>query len=135
VQRARDGALLQGGTCYLSAASEHVTLALKDGETRLRVSSSPFPAPMGAINMLMGSVAEIMGERAVGVILTGAGDDGVDGLGRIIANGGAVFIQDPRSCLFKETPTKAAEKYAVEYLISDKQMAGAINAFIRAQSN
>jgi len=46
-----------------------------------------------------------------------------------------VFIQDPRSCLFKETPTKAAEKYAVEYLISDKQMAGAINAFIRAQSN
>ena len=135
VQRARDGAVLQGGVCYLAAATEHVTLAQTDGETRLRVSSSPFPTPMGAINMLMGSVAEIMGERAAGVILTGAGDDGVDGLGRIIANGGAVFIQDPRSCLFKETPTKAAEKYAVEYLISDKQMAGAINAYIRAQSN
>jgi two-component system, chemotaxis family, protein-glutamate methylesterase/glutaminase len=135
VLRALDGTVVQGGTCYLSAATEHVSL-VKDGERiRLKVNSSPFPAPMGAIDLLMVSVAEVMKEHAAGVLLTGAGDDGVEGLGRIMQAGGTIFVQDPRSCLFKETPTKAAAKYAVEYLISDKQMAGAIGAFIKAHSN
>jgi chemotaxis response regulator CheB len=76
-----------------------------------------------------------MKERAAGVILTGTGDDGVDGLGTIMAKGGKIFVQDPRSCLFKETPIKAAAKYTLDYLVSDTQMAGAINSFIRAQRN
>jgi two-component system chemotaxis response regulator CheB len=135
VQRAIDGTVVQGGTCYLAAATEHVSLVKENGRICLKVNSSPFPAAMGTINLLMDSVAQVMAERAAGVLLTGAGDDGVEGLGRIMQRGGTIFVQDPRSCLFKETPTKAAEKYAVEYLISDKQMAGAINAFIKAHSN
>jgi two-component system, chemotaxis family, protein-glutamate methylesterase/glutaminase len=135
VRRAVDGLAVQGGTCYLAAATEHVTLIKENGRISLKVNSSLFPAPMGTINLLMDSVAEVMTERAAGVLLTGAGDDGVEGLGRIKQMGGTIFVQDPRTCLFKETPMKAAEKYAVEYLISDKQMAGAINAFIKANSN
>jgi len=135
VMRAKDGTPLQGGVCYLSAASEHVSLVKSGGRFFLNVKSSPFSVPMGAINMLMGSVAQAMSAKAAGVILTGAGNDGVDGLGKIIQQGGHAIVQDPRSCLFKETPMKAAEKYSVDYLVSDKQMAGAINAFIKAQSN
>lgn len=84
--------------------------------------------------MLMESVSQVMKDRAAGVILTGTGDDGVEGMGKIKQMGGTLFVQDPRSCLFKETPMKAAEKHDVDYLVSDKQMAGAINAFIKAHS-
>ncbi|RJQ70741.1 MAG: response regulator [Desulfobacteraceae bacterium] len=135
VQRAVDGTRLQGGTCYLSAATEQVTLVQEGGQNRLKVNSSSVPAPIGAIDILMGSVAEVMRERAAGVLLTGAGDDGVNGLGRVLQMGGTILVQDPRSCLFKEAPMKAVHKYSVEYLLSDKQMAFAINAFIRAHSN
>lgn len=134
VQRAVDGTVVQGGTCYLAAATEHITIVQKNGQICLKMNSSPFSVPTGTINLLMDSVAEVMTERAAGVLLTGAGEDGIDGLGQIIRKGGTIFVQDPRSCLFKEAPMKAAEKYAVEYLISDKQMAGAINAFIKAHS-
>ena len=130
VQRASDNMIVKGGVCYLVAATEHVTLQKEDDLVRLRVNSSPFPSRRGAINMLMVSVAQIMKERSAGVILTGTGDDGIDGLGEIIKAGGTALVQDPRSCLFKETPMKAAEKYSLEYLFSDKQMAGAINAFL-----
>lgn len=135
VQRAVDGTVVQGGTCYLAAATEHVTLVRESGRIRLKVIPSSVAAPLGPINLLMNSAAEIMQDRAAGVLLTGAGDDGVDGLGQILQTGGTIFVQDPRSCLFKETPMKAAQKYAVEFLISDRQMAGAINAFIKAHSN
>ena len=135
VMRAIDGTVVQGGTCYLAAATEQVSLVKEGERILLKVNSSPFPAPLEAIDFLMGSVAETMKANAAGVLLTGAGNDGLEGLGRIKQCGGTIFVQDPRSCLFKETPMKAAEKYAVEYLISDKQMAGAISAYIKAHSN
>jgi chemotaxis response regulator CheB len=79
----------------------------------------------------MGSAAMQMKHRTAGIILTGNGRDGIKGLGQIIEAGGTAFIQDPRSCLFKETPMLAADAHSVENLISDKQMAGAIDAYLR----
>jgi chemotaxis response regulator CheB len=78
----------------------------------------------------MSSVSQAIAEKASGVILTGTGDDGIDGLAEIVDAGGAAFVQDPKSCLFKETPMLAARKFATEYIVSDKQMAGAINAYL-----
>ncbi len=130
VDRAIDGTAVQSGTCYLAASTEFVTLANENNHLVLKVDASPFPTRHGAINRLMGSASHVLGEKAAGVILTGTGDDGLDGLGEIIEHGGAAFIQDPRSCLFKETPVAAAKRFEVDYLVSDKQMAGAINAHI-----
>ena len=130
VQRAVDGTILQGGRCYLAAATEYVTLVREKGQLKLQVSPSPFPTRAGAINRLMSSVSQAIAEKASGVILTGTGDDGIDGLADIVDAGGTVFVQDPKSCLFKETPMLAARKFATEYIVSDKQMAGAINAYL-----
>lgn len=130
VERAADGTVLQSGTCYLAASTEYVTLENEGSQLIMKVNASPFPTRHGAINRLMGSTSQVMRKRAAGVILTGTGDDGLEGLGEIIDNGGAAFIQDPKSCLFKETPMAAANMYDVEYLVSDKQLAGAISAYI-----
>ncbi len=135
VVRATDGVVLQSGTCYLSAASEQAHIVQDGKELRLQVNASQSPVSTGSINVLMETAAQAMKSRTAGVILTGAGDDGVDGLGKIAEQGGTLLVQDPRSALFKETPTKAADKYSVDFLVSDKQMAGAIKSFIRAHSN
>jgi two-component system chemotaxis response regulator CheB len=130
VERALDGSILKSGVCYLAASTEYATLANDSDQMVLQVNASPFPTRYGAINRLMSSASQAMPEKVAGVILTGTGKDGLEGLGDIIAGGGTAFIQDPRSCLFKETPMEAAKMYDVEYLVSDKQMAGAINAYI-----
>ncbi|MEJ2039559.1 MAG: chemotaxis protein CheB, partial [Desulfosarcinaceae bacterium] len=64
----------------------------------------------------------------------GTGMDGVEGLEGIIASGGAAFVQNPANCLFKETPSAVIEANTIEYLVSDKQMAGAINAYLNSHS-
>lgn len=130
IDRAIDGTVVQNGTCYLAASTEYVTLRDNGDQLVLQVNASPFPTRHGAINRVMGSVSQVLQSNAAGAILTGTGDDGLDGLGKIIDGGGEAFIQDPRSCLFKETPMVAAKRYDVENLVSDKQMAGAINAYI-----
>lgn len=135
VQRVANGTLMRGGTCYLGAATEQVTFVKEQDQIRLIVDTASSCAPgTGAIDSLMGSAAHLMHERAAGVILTGAGDDGVKGLGAVLKEGGTAFVQDPRSCLFKETPMKVVDKYIIKNLVSDKQMATAIESFLVAHT-
>jgi len=134
VRRAQDGQLMHGGHCYLAADSEYFSISRKVDQIRLQLDVLPDISKNGSINNLMRSAARAMQDDAAGVILTGTGTDGIDGLGAIIESGGTAFVQDPRSCLFKETPMKAMKIYRVTNLISDKQMAGAINAFLMAQT-
>ena len=135
VERAVDGTILNGGTCYLSASTERLSLK-KDGEQLVLTVGAPDNSPggKGAIDRFMGDAADTMQEKVAGVILTGKCDDGLEGLGEIIKSGGSAFIQDPRSCLFKETPMAAANMYDVEFLVSDKQMAGAITAYVKSHT-
>ncbi len=135
VERAVDGTVLNGGTCYLSASTENLSLRKNGGQLVLSVEASdPSTDEPGSIDRFMEAAASVMQEKAAGVILTGKNDDGLDGLGEIIRNGGSAFIQDPRSCLFKETPMAAANLYDVEFLVSDKQMAGAITAYVKSHT-
>ena len=134
VERAVDGTVLKGGTCYLAASSENITIFEHQDQVQIKVENDAMPAGIKSIDRLMASAASVMKDRAAGVVLTGAGDDGLDGLGAILREGGAAFVQDPLSCLFKETPTAAINTYSVQYVVSDKQMSGAINAYIKSRS-
>jgi two-component system chemotaxis response regulator CheB len=135
VQRANGDTELRGGTCYIAASTE--SLSLEQGQNKLILKTMPSSAASteeNAIDRVMAEAARVMQKNAAGVILTGKCDDGLEGLGQIIKSGGSAFIQDPRSCLFKETPMAAAKRYDVELLVSDKQMAGAITAFVKAHT-
>ena len=134
VRRPVDGQILEGGHCYLSADTECFSIERESDQIRLKLNTVPVGKEREAINLLMRTAADAMHQHTAGVILTGTGTDGIDGLGEILENRGAAFVQDPRSCLFKETPTKAEERYNLTNLISDKQMAGAINTFLVAHT-
>ncbi len=135
VKRAEDKAQVQGGCCYLASSSQYVTVERHEGSYLLSVNPSPFPSRRGAINMLMISLSELMLERSIGVLLTGAGQDGVEGLGEIIRTNGAALVQDPRTCLFKDMASAAAERYHEDVrLVSDKRMADVINDLIGSAS-
>ena len=131
VNRAKKGTILKGGNCYLVASTENMGVYKHKDTLKFKIEK-PLPEGCGAIDRLMSSMAAAMTDRAGGVVLTGTGKDGLKGLGDIIKLGGAAFVQDPRSCLFKETPKAALDAYPVKYMVSDKQMAGAINAYVNS---
>jgi two-component system chemotaxis response regulator CheB len=74
------------------------------------------PNPSGhrpSCNALLSSVAESYGNRAIGVILSGMGDDGAKGLKMIHEAGGLTFAQDEESCVVFGMPRVALEIGAV----------------------
>ncbi len=130
VERAADGKVLQGGTCYLAAGSEYITVVRENQALGLRVQPSPFPARRGAINMLMLSLSEIMAENAVGVILSGQEQDGAEGVTEIFRMGGDVIVQAPETCLFKEMPQTALKLCESCQIIPDIYIADAIDTLL-----
>ncbi len=135
VKRAEDKMAVRGGCCYLASSAQYVTVEENQDGYLLNVNPSPFPSRRGAINMMMISLSEMMLDRSVGVLLTGAGQDGVEGLGEIIRTKGTALVQDPRTCLFKDMAGAASERYHENIrLVSDKRMADVINELISAAS-
>jgi two-component system chemotaxis response regulator CheB len=70
-----------------------------------------------SIDVLFESAADVYGERLVGVILTGANDDGADGIARIRRRGGLTIAQDPASAERPEMPAAAIATGAVQRVV------------------
>lgn len=75
-----------------------------------------------SVSVMMDSVAEYVGDNAIGVILTGMGSDGADGLLAMRKAGARTFGQDEKSCVVYGMPKVAFEKGAVEKQIHIEHM-------------
>ena len=81
-------------------------LGLAGGSVALSVDAPEhFSRP--SIDVLFGSAADAYGDRAAGVVLTGANADGADGLARIARRGGPAIVQDPETAMRREMPDAA----------------------------
>jgi len=107
VREAEDKDRLEPGTVFLAPPDYH-TLIEADGSIALSTEAEVrFARP--SIDVLFRSAAEAYRERCVGVVLTGANEDGAEGLALIKALGGVAVVQDPRTAERREMPTAAIE--------------------------
>ena len=95
---------IQSGRVYLAPPDYH--LLIQKGYFSLSTEERvKFARP--SIDVLFESAADAYRERVVGVILTGANEDGARGLARIKQRGGVAVVQDPRSAERQEMPGAA----------------------------
>jgi two-component system chemotaxis response regulator CheB len=105
VREVEDKDDLVAGTVYLAPADYHTMI---EAEGTLGLSTEErvrFARP--SIDVLFRTAAEAYRERCVGIVLTGADDDGADGLRRIKELGGVAIVQDPGTAERHEMPAAA----------------------------
>jgi two-component system chemotaxis response regulator CheB len=121
VELARDREPLQVGTAYVAPNNTHLLVTAAE---RLRLERSP-PldgfCPSG--NRLLSSLAESYRNNAVGVVLTGMGSDGADGLLAIAEAGGTTIIQDGRSAVVDGMPAAARHAVSEAMVLSLEEIA------------
>ncbi len=126
VVEASDGDVLLPGRAYLAPAGSQMTVEIEPGSSLVKVHVRDDPDENHArpsVDQLFSSVAEVYGGRAVAVILTGMGKDGVKGLARLRARGARVLAQDSRTSLVFGMPRAAIEAGLVDMVASPESIA------------
>jgi two-component system chemotaxis response regulator CheB len=110
VTEAADGEVLQSGHAYIAPGDWHLRVEAKGADYVARIGQDP---PVNrhrpSVDALFQSAARAAGARAAGVLLTGMGRDGAEGLGALMRSGGATFAQDQASCVVFGMPRAAIE--------------------------
>lgn len=122
VKEAEMGDIIMPGHIYTAPPGYHVLIDT-DNTVSLSVDD-PIHYARPSIDVTFESAAAIYGDRLVGVILTGANDDGAHGLLKIKQCNGLTLIQDPCTAIAKVMPeaakklTKTTKCYSIEDLIT-----------------
>lgn len=119
VREAREGDRLERGLALLAPGDQHMLVRRKDLGYIVSLSSGPkicYQRP--AVDVLFHSVAEAAGGKALGILLTGMGADGAQGLLRMKERGAHTIAQDETSSVVYGMPREAARIGAAQQILS-----------------
>jgi len=136
VEEARDGQAVTMGAAYVAPGGVHMVVAKERDQPTIRLQDTP---PVNSVrpsaDVLMASVARLNGARSVGVLLTGMGADGAEGLAQIKAAGGITLAQDKESSAIFGMPKAAIERGVVDRVLPLSEIPHAIVAAIEEKDH
>jgi two-component system chemotaxis response regulator CheB len=128
VREAKEGDVLRPGLALIAPGGGHMRIARKRSlETVVAISEDRenfIYRP--SVDALMTSVAECFPGRALGVILTGMGNDGLKGLIDLKKTGGRIFAQNEESCVVYGMPKAVVDAGIADKVLSIEEVAGEI---------
>lgn len=128
VLEARDGALLEPDTAYILPPGK--VLSLQHGHIRLQPKSLT-AGVVYCIDIMLHSLARDRGPQAIGVVLSGTGSDGAQGIRAIHEAGGLVLVQEPATAQFDGMPQSAIDTGVADAVLPPEDMAARLRAYIQ----
>jgi two-component system chemotaxis response regulator CheB len=118
-----DGERLESGTIYIAPPDHHLILK----EDYMRLTRGPRENQWRpAIDVLFRSAAVVYGPRVIGVILSGALDDGSAGLSAVKRCRGIAIVQAPADAAVSDMPESAIRNASVDHIVPAQQLADII---------
>jgi len=115
VKEAEDGEPVLPGHALIAPAGLHMKLKRRGEKVRVWLDDEPRGSlHRPSADVLMAAVAKIYGARSLGVVLTGMGSDGVEGLRSIRAAGGRTLAESEETCIIYGMPKAAVEAGVVD---------------------
>jgi two-component system chemotaxis response regulator CheB len=127
VRVAQSGTVLERGTCYVGSNEQGLRVAVnEEGKPCLELGDRAEEP----ISSLFETAAAVFRQQTVGVLLTGIGTDGAEGLGRIQQANGVTIAQDSRCCVFPNLAENAIQREVVDRVVRERYLYKAVEKAI-----
>ncbi|WP_437478940.1 chemotaxis protein CheB [Sorangium sp. So ce1014] len=126
VKEVSEGEVLCANTVYVTPPNADV---VADGRVLLLRQPETKVGPKPSVDLFFRSIAEHYGENAIGVVLSGTGSDGAQGVRAIKAAGGVTLCQTPESAKYDGMPRAAKQTGAVDLELGLEEMANQLSQF------
>ena len=113
---------------YLAPPGYHL---LVDDDHLALTTEAPVRNSRPSVDVLFESVAEAYGPRVIGVVLTGANDDGAAGIAEIVRHGGTAIIQEPTTAERDDMPLAAIATGVDAQVVPLSELGDAITRVVR----
>jgi two-component system, chemotaxis family, protein-glutamate methylesterase/glutaminase len=126
-----DSVPLHAGKVYMASTSKGLRIdsANGSGELILQITDTQ----ESPVNQLFSSAAKRFQEDTCGVLLTGVGNDGADGLRQIRENGGLTIAQEQDCCVYPNLVENALRHEVVDLVMSNQGIASRLKSWVRAK--
>ena len=128
VREARDGDRVISGLALIAPGTDHLLLRRSGAQYRVEVKAGPLVSRhRPSVDVLFRSAAQSAGPNAVGIIMTGMGDDGARGMLEMHEAGALTIAQDEETCVVYGMPKEAVKLGAVDGIVGLPQIPGIVS--------
>jgi len=133
VKEAESGDQILPGRILLAPGGFQMEVWKKDGKYFVRVFEGPLVnGHCPSVEVMMRSVAKVYGKNAIGIMLTGMGGDGADGMKEMHDAGARTLAQNEETCVVFGMPKVAWERGGVDRLVPLQDIAGEVIKMLNA---
>ncbi|MEW6049877.1 MAG: chemotaxis response regulator protein-glutamate methylesterase [Candidatus Zixiibacteriota bacterium] len=130
VREAVDGESVQPGVVLLAPGGRQITVRKRGGSATVIVSDQPANTLYRpCVDVMMNSVAESYTSTAMGIILTGMGNNGVVGLTNLKQKGGVVIAQNEATCVVYGMPRAVIEAGIADHIVPIEDIAAELASY------
>jgi two-component system chemotaxis response regulator CheB len=134
VFEAEEGRPLRGGEVLVAPGGKHLTVSVANSEPFIKLTSSkPVNSFRPSVDVLFSSIAESLPGRALCLVMTGMGADGLDGVKAVRARGGWCIAQDQTSCAVYGMPRSVIEAGEADEVVALDAIPGRIVEIAKAR--
>lgn len=135
VKEAQDGDVVHPGRVLIAPGNFHMEIRRHGAKyTVVLHQEKQLHSVRPAADYLMKSVAQYVGANAIGIVLTGMGKDGAEGLLEMKKAGSCNFAQDEKSCVVYGMPGAAVQVGAIDKIVPLERIASEVQAYLKKSS-
>ena len=133
VKEAEDGDVVQAGRVLIAPGNQHMVLHRAGSRYTVNIVDGPHVSRhRPSVDVMVRSASQVAGRNAMGIILTGMGDDGARGLLEMRQAGSHTIAQDEESCVVFGMPKEAIMRGAAVKIVPLSRVATEIETYSRS---
>lgn len=126
---AGEGMPVEPDKILIAPGDAHLTVGKQAGRLMVRLDCTPVASGcLPSVDPMFASLAEEIGDRVLGVVLTGMGRDGAQGAARVVAAGGSILAQNEASCAVWGMPRAVVEAGLASAVLPPRELADLIGS-------